>query len=525
MKTASVLGALAIAATLLVVVQTRLYPSDGGLSSGYTAAKHPQFAPPPPFDESRLQGILSPLMQDIARLRLEVRELGHHMDAIRPDSTAGNVQIVSFSNKEDELHRDIESRNPQTAADAAASAVKDPSRQNSRDSNKYFSQSQDDSEESPNAAVVNTSGDIRQSGAITQGARQKIDIRHQAKDQSPSPPSIRSSAFSSKVAVFDPTEPSQQCSIEGDKHHPVVCLFLPQRFHGRVVDGGTERQFLGESINWSWVNARPTASAGDEVFAPLPFLGEEYWQSVSTYEAAWLAQGSFVHIELGANYGRWVVKALQAAKVRSQMANKLHLVRGIGVEGEPGHYRNLNSHFETNGFDPSDHTLIEGVIWKRRGKAKFPAGGDSKNWRGQAVGQVARGARLREVESYKLSDIIEMADLPLSDKSNPTPIDLIDFDIQGAESTVLADRDTQRLLADQVKRIHVGVHVPLRNIDGPMKELGWYCLYRYPMNHNFKNDILGADETGGDGTTGWLNPKFYHKPPSRLTDRTGCAGF
>lgn len=33
----------------------------------------------------------------------------------------------------------------------------------------------------------------------------------------------------------------------------------------------------------------------------------------------------------------------------------------------------------------------------------------------------------------------------------------LDFNIQGAESTVLADRDLQRILADQVKRILVGV--------------------------------------------------------------------
>ena len=106
----------------------------------------------------------------------------------------------------------------------------------------------------------------------------------------------------------------------------------------------------------------------------------------------------------------------------------------IAVEAEPTHYKMMRQHFEDNGFDWREHTLIEAAVAPEAGEVYFTVGAPI-SWYGQAIlpspdygyGAV-EGVSVKSVPAVTIASILETIDR----------VDLIDMDIQGAEAGVIA---------------------------------------------------------------------------------------
>lgn len=215
-------------------------------------------------------------------------------------------------------------------------------------------------------------------------------------------------------------------------------------------------------------------------------------------------------IELGAGYGRWSARA--AAAVRQRRSIPFHL---IAIEAEPHQFRWLRMHMRDSGVDPDAHRLLRGVVSDRRGEESFciarPDAGSNEatEWYGQAIFQQSdvkprgssrwRVAALLDrrrglnspigeryqgfevatgtdgykaicIRSYRLSDILPRA----------RRVDLIDMDIQGAESKVVSSS------IDALDRRAAQLHIPTHEycIEASLRELlkrrGWECRADYP---------------------------------------------
>ncbi len=170
-------------------------------------------------------------------------------------------------------------------------------------------------------------------------------------------------------------------------------------------------------------------------------------------------------IELGAGFGRWVVRGGLAARQRGLPS------RLIAVEAEPNVYGWLRQHFATNGLDgtlihaaiseiPDEvlftlagrgvgHSIgapIPGTASASRKTTMLPVSRCRMEYCGLPVLRHATGWRSVMVPSINLDCILE--DLE--------HVDLIDMDIEGQElSTVRTHIDA---LTAKVKRLHIGTH-------------------------------------------------------------------
>ena len=205
---------------------------------------------------------------------------------------------------------------------------------------------------------------------------------------------------------------------------------------------------------------------------------------------------SFKMIELGAGYGRWLVAAAKMAqRVRGLPTNL------VGVEAERGHFQMMAQHFTDNGVDPTEHLLVEAAIGASDGTAYFTQG-HSHDWWGQAVlpspdygfGHFP-SATVEIVKQVCLATLL--ADVGY--------VDLIDLDIQGAESKVVAS--SRELLSAKVRRLHIGTHSAA--IDGALQdtlsECGWVCIASYPFNSHTATPLGIIDFQ--DGAQTWTNPR------------------
>jgi len=166
--------------------------------------------------------------------------------------------------------------------------------------------------------------------------------------------------------------------------------------------------------------------------------------------------------------GPWLVGLALAARLKG-----VATVRLVGVEGAREHCSYLTTHFRDNGLDPSQHTLLWGVVGTADGTAQFPVLTDpSGNWGAAAVhadrtgsplSRLVRNARrtlralargvlgmgrpsLERVPCYSLATLLRPY----------TTVDLVHVDIQGDEYKVLAG--ARGHLEKKVKRIVVGTH-------------------------------------------------------------------
>ncbi len=246
----------------------------------------------------------------------------------------------------------------------------------------------------------------------------------------------------------------------------------------------------------------------------LPEFDNEYFEWLDVLEATVGAPRQFVMFDLGAGYGRWLVRAVAVLKQLNPLPYRL-----VAVEAEPTHFRWLRLHLENNGIDPRKHELHRAAIADRQGYVRFHAG-DPLNWWGQTIdpdspvlcrlplAEIMRcfpslGRRKREigtgfVKSMTLESVLARYE----------QVDLIDLDIQGVELAVLSS--SIDLLSSRVKRLHVATHSTAveAGLRGLFSENGWTCINDFPGQSTVETTYGVIDFQ--DGVQTWVN--------NRLTD-------
>jgi FkbM family methyltransferase len=295
-------------------------------------------------------------------------------------------------------------------------------------------------------------------------------------------------------------------------HHRVFDNF--RAYEGKVP-AGYQVDFVGAFVRTGFV-----AGAGEstpEVKTQCPPVDEEYFEWIDVLESVLSARDQYVMFELGAGYGRWLVRAAAALRQRNP-------VRGhfVAVEAEPKHFQWLEQHFCDNGLTPRDHTLVQGVVSDKSGERLFyigtPKGGDDRadQWYGQAIAHsyervaepdsdVYEGFKVLKLESgWKAIRVPCIALGHLLKMHNR--VDLIDLDVQGEELKIIESEPEE--LSRKVARLHIGTHAHdieegLRKVFG---RLGWGCLADFPCLSTSETPWGTVSFT--DGVQSWINPRF-----------------
>jgi FkbM family methyltransferase len=289
------------------------------------------------------------------------------------------------------------------------------------------------------------------------------------------------------------------------RHHPIFEKFeilessqISPEFHYGFL--GEVSQILFDDGIATVLGLPPVVYAPGEIrTGGYPGFDEEYLEWIDVLETAIAAAQSFTIIELGAGYGRWLVRAALAVR---RYHGDLPL-RLIGVEAEPTHFRWLREHLRDNGIDPDAHELIEAAVDEKDGEVLFHVGKPNQ-WYGQAIAKnsEATNESILKVRALSLNTILRPLD----------SVDLIDLDVQGAEFIVL--RSAITALNEKVKRIHIGTHrhdieLELRTL---FRHCGWYMLNDYPSQST--QATPWGPIVFGDGVQTWINPRLSPVHPT-----------
>jgi FkbM family methyltransferase len=247
----------------------------------------------------------------------------------------------------------------------------------------------------------------------------------------------------------------------------------------------------------------------------LPPFDEEYFEWVDLLESLSTANGTFTMMELGAGYGRWLVRAALACRLLGDVPYKL-----IGVEAEPTHFEWMSQHFTDNGIDPADHMLVKGAVSTKDGSTQFLVG-NAERWYGQRIvlledrwQGVKQPLKLVMSKSRKDESVqplryhfervktVGLGTLLTSFER----VDLIDLDVQGSELKVIEAAATS--VDKKVKRVHVGTHN--RKVEAGLRKffkgLGWLCIFDFPGEG--KRETPWGPIDFQDGVQSWTNPRL-----------------
>lgn len=245
-----------------------------------------------------------------------------------------------------------------------------------------------------------------------------------------------------------------------------------------------------------------------------PAFDEEYFEWTDLFDALAESGPDFVMVEAGAGYGRWLVRGGLAARLQNR---RFH---GVAIEGEPSHFRWLCEHCRDNGLNPADLDLVWGAVAPQPGFAPFLVGRASAYY-GHAVTKQAsnpfpdarqrRRLKARSIlgrppaGSSEDSSSLWIPAVTLQDLLAPyRRVDLVDFDVQGLELSVVTS--ALDLLDDRVRRLHIGTHTAeiedgLRSL---LRQRGWEKVHDYPCQTVTATPY--GDIQFGDGVQTWLNP-------------------
>ncbi|MGD0300128.1 MAG: FkbM family methyltransferase [Bryobacteraceae bacterium] len=300
-------------------------------------------------------------------------------------------------------------------------------------------------------------------------------------------------------------------------HHPIFSHFKPLRIE---LPSGFGFDLLGTRTRSQFVAGLTTYEAGPKMTGE-PLIDEEYFEWIDLLESVVAAKGSYTMIDLGAGYGRWVIRAAFAMnQYHSGMPYRL-----IAVEAEPVVYQWMHLHFNDNGIDPSKHSLIHGAVCDVPEDVLFYIGGprggpydrSPDDWYGQFLtksydvtgeyvddGEYSgfkvrlhkSGWRSISIPGVTLESLLK--DLEL--------VDLIDMDIEGQELPLV--RSGIEELNTKVKRLHIGTHG--KEIEAELRQVlssqGWNCLADY--------SVFSSSETPWgvisfeNGVQSWVNPRL-----------------
>jgi len=297
--------------------------------------------------------------------------------------------------------------------------------------------------------------------------------------------------------------------------HPVFERFRVQR--PNVADR-IRTDFLGVRTRIEFEADMPYApslcepAAADPVLPrdAYPGFDEEYFEWIDVLETVCEARDRFTMIELGAGYGRWLVRAVAALRVVNPLPFRL-----VAVEPEPTHFGWLHEHLRENDIDPSDHVLVEAAVTAHGRPVPFHVG-NAAGWYGQAIADPSAlhsapvRALRRLMARWRHSDaaatsVVRVPSVTLQDLlADLDRVDLVDLDVQGAEADVLGAAIDA--LDRKVRRVHVGTHAA--EIEEALRVLfrgrGWQAIHDFPC---LKASATPYGEIGfNDGVQTWLNP-------------------
>ena len=296
------------------------------------------------------------------------------------------------------------------------------------------------------------------------------------------------------------------------RHHPVIQRIEP--WSGQVSEG-MQVDFLGIKTRVSYFEGLKSSHVdGPSSSSPPPF-DEEYFEWVDLLDAVSAAKTNFTMMELGAGYGRWLVRAAFACRLSGNLPCKL-----LGIEAEPTHYEWMFQHFRDNGLDPADHLLLKGAVSTKEGAARFLVG-NAARWYGQRLALpedywqkakqllslvASRASKDSVVPSlqYQFEDVRTYALTTLL--SSFQRVDLVDLDVQGSELEVL--QAAAASVDERVKRVHIGTHN--RKVEAGLrrlfKRLGWLSVFDFPGQG--RRDTPWGPIDFQDGVQSWTNPRL-----------------
>jgi FkbM family methyltransferase len=295
-------------------------------------------------------------------------------------------------------------------------------------------------------------------------------------------------------------------------HHPIFAAFPPQP----APRDGVDTDYLG-------VRTRDVMLPPHWISPPLgdvpslPPFDEEYFEWIDILEAVQAARGSFTMVEVGAGYARWCARACAAARRRG-----LEVRVGV-VEAEPQHVLWAREHLAAVGIAGSNIEWLEAAVGAEPGETVFLVempegrpGNTPREWYGQAVTWAAMQDATDTGRAYCGKPLLQMPEGWLGVKvavQTLSPmlerfdvIDLVDFDVQGAETDVIAA--SLAPLTARVRRVHVGTHS--REIDAALPRIlrpaGWRCVQSYPCLR--WNRTPYGWICFNDGVQTWVNPRL-----------------
>jgi len=276
------------------------------------------------------------------------------------------------------------------------------------------------------------------------------------------------------------------------KHHKVFRHF--KCWEG-IVQPGYNADFIGTTTRASFYKGSFCYDDPTFVATDYPEFDEEYFPWIDVLESIVAARDQFVMMELGAGYGKWLVRA---AKALRQISNMPYLL--IGVEAEPEHYQWMKLHFMDNGIDPEKHLLIEAAVSDHDGHVMFETGRGDEHYTHKIITNIANSSvSVKQVPAISLRSLLKSFD----------KIDLIDLDVQGSELIIL--KASAEELKEKVKRVHIGTHSSTieNNLRSLFSDMGWICLNDYL----YQEECLTPFGTikFDDGVQTWVNSDLQIK--------------
>jgi FkbM family methyltransferase len=266
------------------------------------------------------------------------------------------------------------------------------------------------------------------------------------------------------------------------------------------VPAGYDIDFLGIRTSQDYLTTSNRAPSVDRfASSDYPPLDEEIFEWSDLIAAVQEARERFVMVELGAGWGRWLIRSVGVMR-RLGRSIPFQL---IGVEAEPTHFKFLYEHFHDNDVDPAAHMLINAAVSKDDGHVAF-ATGHARERYGQCIVD-----RPIDFASYGWTEVKIVTTSAISLQTllgNIERVDLIDMDIQGAEFYVVAAAID--VVNAKVRRMHIETHS--KGIEDDLRPLlvsqGWECLNDYTCYSGSETPYGRVEFVGGVQT--WLNPRL-----------------
>ena len=312
-----------------------------------------------------------------------------------------------------------------------------------------------------------------------------------------------------------------RCAVQEKTHHPVFSGY--DRWSG-LVDAGFHVNFLGVRVRCKFVNMEYNGVR--MVQTEYPAFDNKYFEWIDLLESVEEAEGGFTMVELGAGYGKWLVRAALALRQRKPTISPYL----IGVEAEPTHFKWAKIHFRDNDLDPDEHLLVKAAVAAEDGSALFLTG-HSREWYGQSLvppDWAAPPLRLRrKLEAFlrfhsrndeplwKSAQIARVKTISLRSLLQPLRyVNFIYADVQGAEYDVIKAASEE--VDEKVKRIHIQTHDEKtagamgKNVEKGLREvfnsMGWAIIRDYPAKSKAQTPY--GDISFDDGIQTWVNSKL-----------------